>query len=202
MRVQTALVGASAITATIGFVIACIQEFDAGYASETSSGIASNDVRATGSASGDSSVAAVLIAVNGVAVAFALGAALVTPLVGCFTRRYDAEVLERDVEAAAEYGAARENEAAAAAAEGKSAPSQHAPPVAAPINTSAAMASAWFESNMSNVVEGGLAGAPDEVRTQTCAHDERRVCVRVSCGGLLTDACSAAHAHMGCVIRA
>ena len=61
-------------------------------------------------------MAAVLITVNGVAVAFALGAALVTPLVGCFTRRYDAEVLERDVEAAAEYGAARENQQAAAAA--------------------------------------------------------------------------------------
>ena len=71
--IEVALVGASAITAMIAFVLACVQEFDAGYRDaqlQAAKGGAGESTRATGSVGGDNAVAAVLIAVNAVAVAF------------------------------------------------------------------------------------------------------------------------------------
>ena len=156
--IEVALVGASAITAMIAFVLACVQEFDAGYRDaqlQAATGDAGESTRATGSVGGDNAVAAVLIAVNAVAVAFALGAALVTPLIGCFTRSYNDEVLEKQAEAAAEYGAARESEAAAAAEAAcatEGAADENAGGAMQPPRASGAtgMASAWFEAHMSS----------------------------------------------------
>ena len=99
--IECALLGASLCTGVVGFVLASIQQFDGGYTPESGT--------ASGTGGGDGVASAFLIGANGVALAFALGAALVTPLIGCFTHRAAAKALERDVEAAAEYGLSKQS---------------------------------------------------------------------------------------------